>query len=97
MISARQLTRRFGARAVVADVSFDVSKSEIVALLGPNGAGKTTLIRTILDIINPTAVASKSSVGRFSRPTAIASGTCPKNAVCIRANACRMSSNISGG
>jgi ABC-2 type transport system ATP-binding protein len=55
MITAQHLTRRFGARAVVADVSFDVSKSEIVALLGPNGAGKTTTLRMLAGLIAPTS------------------------------------------
>jgi ABC-2 type transport system ATP-binding protein len=55
MITAQHLTRRFGARAVVADVSFDVSKSEIVALLGPNGAGKTTTMRMLAGLIAPTS------------------------------------------
>jgi len=55
MISAHQLTRRFGARAVVADVSFDVAQSEIVALLGPNGAGKTTTMRMLAGLIAPTS------------------------------------------
>jgi ABC-2 type transport system ATP-binding protein len=55
VISAQHLTRRFAARAVVADVSFDVSKSEIVALLGPNGAGKTTTMRMLGGLIAPTS------------------------------------------
>jgi ABC-2 type transport system ATP-binding protein len=55
MISALRLTRRFGSRAVVDDVSFDVSKSEIVALLGPNGAGKTTTMRMLAGLIAPTS------------------------------------------
>ena len=55
MISAHQLTRRFGARAVVADVSFDVAQSEIVALLGPNGAGKTPTMRMLAGLIAPTS------------------------------------------
>jgi ABC-2 type transport system ATP-binding protein len=55
MISAQRLTRRFGARAVVDDVSFEVSRSEIVALLGPNGAGKTTTMRMLAGLIAPTS------------------------------------------
>jgi len=55
MISAQRLTRRFGGRAVVDEVSFEVSKSEIVALLGPNGAGKTTTMRMLAGLIAPTS------------------------------------------
>ena len=55
MIVATHLTRRFGARVAVDDVSFEVGKSEIVALLGPNGAGKTTTMRMLAGLIAPSA------------------------------------------
>jgi ABC-2 type transport system ATP-binding protein len=55
MIAATGLTRRFGSRAVVNDVTFNVSRGEIVALLGPNGAGKTTTLRMLAGLIAPTS------------------------------------------
>jgi ABC-2 type transport system ATP-binding protein len=55
MIAASRLTRRFGSRTVVNDVSFEVGRSEIVALLGPNGAGKTTTLRMLAGLIAPTS------------------------------------------
>lgn len=55
MIAAAGLTRRFGSTSVVDDVSFEVSRSEIVALLGPNGAGKTTTMRMLGGLIAPTS------------------------------------------
>lgn len=55
MISANRLTRRFGPREVVQDVSFDVRRSEILALLGPNGAGKTTTMRMLAGLIAPSS------------------------------------------
>ena len=55
MISARGLTRRFGARTAVDEVSLDVARGEIVALLGPNGAGKTTTMRMLGGLIAPTS------------------------------------------
>ena len=55
MISATGLTRRFGSRVAVEDVSFSVGRSEIVALLGPNGAGKTTTLRMLAGLIAPSA------------------------------------------
>lgn len=55
MITASRLTRRFGPRLAVDDVSFEVSRSEIVALLGPNGAGKTTTMRILGGLIAPTS------------------------------------------
>jgi ABC-2 type transport system ATP-binding protein len=55
VISASRLTRRFGSRVAVDDVSFEVGSSEIVALLGPNGAGKTTTLRMLAGLIAPSA------------------------------------------
>ena len=55
MIAAAGLTRRFGSRVVVDNVSFEVGRSEIVALLGPNGAGKTTTRRMLAGLIAPSA------------------------------------------
>lgn len=53
VIEARQLSRRFGGRAVVTDVSFRVEVGEVVGFLGPNGAGKTTTMRMLLGLIRP--------------------------------------------
>ena len=55
MLTATRLTRRFGSRVVVDDVSFEVDASEIVALVGPNGAGKTTTLRMLAGLIAPTS------------------------------------------
>lgn len=55
MIVARGLTRQFGPRTVVEDVSFDVARGEIVALLGPNGAGKTTTMRMLAGLVATTS------------------------------------------
>ena len=40
------LTKRFGERVAVDDVSFGVAAGEVFGFLGPNGAGKTTTVRT---------------------------------------------------
>jgi ABC-2 type transport system ATP-binding protein len=55
VIRATGLTRRFGARTAVNNVSFEVARGEIVALLGPNGAGKTTTMRMLAGLIAPTS------------------------------------------
>jgi len=47
------LSKTFGRRTVVNDVSFDVMPGEIFGFLGPNGSGKTTTIRMGLGIIRP--------------------------------------------
>ena len=50
-----RLTKRYGKRRGVIDLSFTVRAGEVFGYLGPNAAGKTTTIRTLLDLIRPTA------------------------------------------
>ncbi len=47
MITVEHLTKRFGGRTVLDDISFEVKRGEIVGFLGPNGAGKTTTMRIL--------------------------------------------------
>jgi ABC-2 type transport system ATP-binding protein len=54
-VAARELTRRFGRKVALEDVSFNVGAGELHALLGPNGAGKTTLIRVLLGLLEPSS------------------------------------------
>ncbi len=53
MIEVRGISKSFGKRRVLKDVSFSVSKGEVVAFLGPNGAGKTTTMRIITGCLSP--------------------------------------------
>jgi len=53
LYSARNLTRRFGAREVLAIDSLDITAHEIYALLGDNGAGKSTLMRILAILDSP--------------------------------------------
>ncbi len=54
-ITVEGLTKRFGPRTALSDVSFSVGWGEVFGLLGPNGAGKTTTVRTLGTLIAPTA------------------------------------------
>jgi len=54
VLSASHLSRRFGDRLALDDVSFTLEPGEIFALLGPNGAGKTTTLRILAGLIAPT-------------------------------------------
>jgi ABC-2 type transport system ATP-binding protein len=53
VLSAEHLTKRFGQREAVSDVSFDVRAGEVFGFLGPNGAGKTTTIRMLVGLARP--------------------------------------------
>ena len=54
-LAANHISKIYGKRKVVDDVSIHVSQGEIVGLLGPNGAGKTTSFYTIVGLIKPSA------------------------------------------
>jgi lipopolysaccharide export system ATP-binding protein len=51
ILSAQQLSKRFGDRQAVKNISLEVNSGEIVGLLGPNGAGKTTSFYMIVGLI----------------------------------------------
>lgn len=53
MIEVKKLVKRFGMKAVLRGVDFDVQPGEFVALLGPNGAGKTTFLRILASLSRP--------------------------------------------
>jgi ABC-2 type transport system ATP-binding protein len=53
VLSAEGLSKRFGDRVAVSDVSFEVASGEILGFLGPNGAGKTTTIRMLVGLARP--------------------------------------------
>ena len=55
LLSAKELSVRFGGLLAVNKVSFDVKKGEVFTLIGPNGAGKTTVFNLISRIYTPTA------------------------------------------
>jgi ABC-2 type transport system ATP-binding protein len=50
LVSARNVSKSFGALRAVDDVSFELEKGKIMGLIGPNGAGKTTLLKAILGL-----------------------------------------------
>ena len=52
-LEARNLSKRYGDRPVVRDVSLEVSPGEVVGLLGPNGAGKTTTFYMVVGVEAP--------------------------------------------
>src|SRR5437762_4388993 len=55
VLLVEHLTKRFGDRVAVDDVSFTVAAGEVFGFLGPNGAGKTTTVRMLGTLIAPTS------------------------------------------
>jgi ABC-2 type transport system ATP-binding protein len=55
MIEVESLTKQFGTKTAVDNLSFSVKKGEVLGFLGPNGAGKSTTMRMITGFISPTS------------------------------------------
>jgi len=55
MIQLKSVTKRFGDKAAVDNLSLEVERGEIFAFLGPNGAGKTTTIKMLTGLLKPSA------------------------------------------
>ena len=52
-LSIKKISKTYGNKNVIRDISLNISRGEIVGLLGPNGAGKTTTFYTIVGLIKP--------------------------------------------
>ena len=72
LISAENLTVRFGGLPAIEDVNVSIGAGEIVTLIGPNGAGKSTLVRALLGLIAPTD-------GTITRRTDVRIGYVPQH------------------
>ena len=59
IIEVDKLTKSYGGKRGIIDVSFDVAKGEVFGFLGPNGAGKTTTIRILMALIRSDSGAAR--------------------------------------
>src|ERR1700737_3718066 len=55
MIEVQGLTKNYGSKRGISDVSFQVEEGDVFGFLGPNGAGKTTTIRLLMALLKPNA------------------------------------------
>lgn len=55
MIDVQSLTKDYGSRRAIRDITFNVARGEVLGFLGPNGAGKTTTMRIITGYMPPTS------------------------------------------
>ena len=54
ILQCNNLTKKFGAKAALDNVSLSVGRGKIIGLLGPNGSGKTTMIKIANGLLTPT-------------------------------------------
>ncbi len=67
MISVSNLTKEYGTKKAVDQISFEATKGEIVGYLGPNGAGKSTTLKMLVGLLQPTS--GDISVAGYSAET----------------------------
>ena len=71
MITAHQLTRRFGSLLAVDGLSFEVARGEVLGFLGPNGSGKSTTMRMLAGFLTSVAWVLLFKAGTFGLYEAI--------------------------
>jgi ABC-2 type transport system ATP-binding protein len=89
-LQARSLSKRFGDRVALRDVSFLLERGEILAVIGPNGAGKTTLLSLL-------AGAAKPSAGEVIAPPGERIGWVPQQTASTRSSRCSRTCACSRG
>src|SRR5690242_11588415 len=67
MIEVENLTKRFGSKVAVDDLSFTVRPGVVTGFLGPNGAGKSTTMRVILGLDHATGGRATVNGRRYDR------------------------------
>ena len=89
MLELHDVTKRYGERLALDDVSFTVGDGRLTGFVGGNGAGKTTTMRIILGVLASDG-GTRHPRRRAARPppTAAASATCPRSAGSTRRCGC---------
>lgn len=67
IVQTNGLTKTYGGKEVVSNVSMHIKKGEIYGFLGPNGAGKTTIMKMLTSLVKPTS--GEISILGTSSPT----------------------------
>ena len=66
-VTVSHLSKAFGSRAVLRDISSEVQPGDVVGVIGKNGAGKTTLLETLLGFSPPSTASAHTNGLSYSR------------------------------
>jgi ABC-2 type transport system ATP-binding protein len=67
LVRVEGLSRRFGERVAVTELTFEVGRGELFGLVGPDGAGKTTTLRMLAGVLRPSAGDAWIGAGSVAR------------------------------
>src|SRR4051812_45356088 len=70
VIRVEALTKRYGTRTAVDELTFDVPRGVVAGFIGPNGAGKTTTLAMLLGLVRPTSGRAEVMGVDLARPAA---------------------------
>ena len=84
MIEAKNLTKTYGDKTAVDDISFTVQPGQVTGFLGPNGAGKSTTMRMIVGLDRPDRAAPSRST---ASPTPSTRAAAPRSGALLEAKA----------
>ena len=83
-ITTKKLSKVFGTRKAVDNISIEVPQGAFLSIFGPNGAGKTTLLRMLSTLSRPTS-GSATLMGIDLKEDADKAWSCAKSTRCVRA------------
>ena len=69
MIEARNISKKYGKKEILNNISINIKTNQITGLLGPNGAGKTTLFYILAGLTNPDSgkiIFNNDEINKFS-------------------------------
>jgi ABC-2 type transport system ATP-binding protein len=94
VLEIKNLTKTYGKRQVLRDLTLRIKPGEIYGLLGPNGAGKTTTINILCNLLKPDSGAIKINSLPISKATKLLIGVAPQENLLYKTLSCQENLNF---